>query len=158
MAKKQDIMIRLYRPSDYTKVLELLKLNIPDFFAVEEESDYIDYLEHKIEDYFVVENENKIIGAGGVNYFPKQQTARIAWDIIHPEWQGKGIGKKLTEFRISHVNKNPLFKLIIVRTSQLAYPFYEKMGFDLEKVEKDFWSEGLDLYQMKMMNDRTKPI
>jgi ribosomal protein S18 acetylase RimI-like enzyme len=40
--------------------------------------------------------------------------------------------------------------MIIVRTSQLAYKFYQKVGFELEKTEKDFWAKGFDLYQMKM--------
>jgi hypothetical protein len=40
----------------------------------------------------------------------------------------------------------------MVRTSQVAYQFYQKAGFDLEKIEKDFWAKGFDLYQMKFKN------
>ena len=38
---------------------------------------------------------------------------------------------------------------LIVRTSQLVYRFYEKQGFELEKVVKDYWAEGYDLYLMR---------
>ena len=73
--------------------------------------------------------------------------------MIHPYYQGKGIGKKLVEYRINYLNKNPKIELIVVRTSQLVYQFYEKLGFELEKVEKDFWAKDFHLYQMKMLNN-----
>jgi [ribosomal protein S18]-alanine N-acetyltransferase len=60
--------------------------------------------------------------------------------------------KKLTQYRINQINENPKIELIVVRTTQLVYKFYEKMGFKLEKVEKDFWAKNFDLYQMQMMN------
>ena len=98
-------------------------------------------------------NENsKIIGAGGINYFTEQKVARISWDMIDPRYQGNGIGKKLTKYRINHLNSNSKIESIIVRTTQLVYKFYEKLGFELEKVEKDFWAKDFDLYQMKMNN------
>ncbi|MHA7057839.1 hypothetical protein ACWGOQ_0011500 [Aquimarina sp. M1] len=37
-------------------------------------------------------------------------------------------------------------KTHVVRTSQFASKFYEKMGFALVKIEKDFWVDGFDLY------------
>jgi ribosomal protein S18 acetylase RimI-like enzyme len=37
----------------------------------------------------------------------------------------------------------------MVRTSQHAWRFFEKMGFELQKTEKNFWAPGFDLYQMK---------
>ena len=37
----------------------------------------------------------------------------------------------------------------MVRTSQMSYKFYEKIGFELEKVERNFRTKGFDLYQMK---------
>lgn len=55
----------------------------------------INYLDKEIDDYFVVEENYEIIGAAGINYFPKEKTAGISWDIIKPDSQGKGIGKKI---------------------------------------------------------------
>lgn len=97
-----------------------------------------------------MEDHGKIIGSGGINYFADAKLARISWDIIHPDFQGKGIGKELTLYRIDQIRKNPQISLIVVRTTQLVYQFYRKMGFELEKVEQDFWAKGFDLYQMTL--------
>ncbi|KAA6438200.1 GNAT family N-acetyltransferase [Rufibacter glacialis] len=144
--------MRKYQQDDKAAVIALLRLNTPDFFDPSEQIDLEEYLESKLEDYFVVEENAEIIGAGGINYFPKEKTARISWDIIKPEAQGKGVGRKLMEYRINHLNKKKEIELIVVRTTQLVYRFYEKMGFKLTKVEKDFWAKNFDLYQMELKN------
>ncbi|PIY08403.1 MAG: GNAT family N-acetyltransferase [Flexibacter sp. CG_4_10_14_3_um_filter_32_15] len=154
--------IRFYQNGDKKALIKLIQLNIPTYFDSSEEDEFVEYLENKREDYFVIEdkNTNQIIGCGGINYFfddkdisrdanNGKNLARISWDIIHPSFQGQGIGKKLLLHRINQI-KSKEIQLIIVRTSQLAYKFYQKVGFELEKTEKDFWAKGFDLYQMKM--------
>lgn len=143
-------MIRHYTHTDKSAVLTLLKCNTPKYFDTSEEKDLDYYLEHHLEDYFVVLNDSKLIGAGGINYFYKEKTARLSWDIIHPDSQGKGIGSQLTQYRINLIHQNPKIDLIMVRTSQLTFRFYEKMGFELDHVQRDFWSKGYDLYQMTL--------
>ena len=143
-----QIMIRPYTPADQSQVIRLLRLNTPQYFAEAEEADLLEYLDRHLEAYFVVEEQGQIVGAGGINYFPEAQLARISWDIIHPDAQGKGIGSGLTQFRIGLIRNNPAIAKIVVRTSQLVYRFYEKNGFTLEKTEADFWAPGFDLYQM----------
>jgi ribosomal-protein-alanine N-acetyltransferase len=145
-------MIKKYDIKDKPALIALLKLHVPDYFAASEVNEYNHYLEHEIEDYFVVIENNVIIGAGGINYFPKQSLAKIAWDMIHPDHQGKGIGHELLKYRLELIHKNSTIKTVMVRTSQVAYQFYQKAGFDLEKIEKDFWAKGFDLYQMKFKN------
>ena len=147
-------MIREYSESDKPAVIKLLQLNSPEYFDASEAVDFTDYLDNIREDYFVVLRKSKIVGAGGINYFPDKNTARISWDMIHPEYQGKGVGKELIQYRIDLIkasSKN--IELIVVRTSQMTYKFYRKMGFVLEKIEKDFWAKDFDLYQMIMKID-----
>lgn len=144
-------MIREYSESDKLSVIKLLQLNTPEYFDPSENVEFEDYLDNTREDYFVVLRKSKIVGAGGINYFPDENTARISWDMIHPEYQGKGVGKELIQYRIGLIkasSKN--IELIVVRTSQLTHKFYKKMGFVLDKVEQDFWAKDFDLYQMMM--------
>ena len=146
----EDVKIRPYKNTEKEELLNLIRLNIPRYFDPSEEHDFSSYLDNELESYYVVEEEGKIIGCGGINYFPKERVARISWDMVHPESQGKGVGKKLTLYRIEEIKKNPDIDTIVVRTTQLVYPFYEKAGFTLEKTEKDFWAPGYDLYQMEI--------
>lgn len=143
-------MIRKYTTKDKTKVLELLKLNTPEYFDPSEESDFNHYLDNEIEDYFVYEENSKLLGCGGINYFPNEKLARISWDMMHPDFHGKGIGRALVQYRLDHIKANPTIECIEVRTSQFAANFYAKMGFALESVEKDYWAKDYDLYLMKL--------
>lgn len=145
-------MIRKYTAKDKTATMGLLRLNTPAYFDVSEERAFESYLDNEIEEYFVYEENAKLIGAGGINYFVEEKIARISWDMIDPSYQGKGIGRKLTQYRINHLKNAQDVEWIIVRTSQLVYKFYEKMGFHLDKIVKDYWAKNYHLYQMKMSN------
>lgn len=146
--------IRRYTPKDKEAVINLLVLNTPTFFDVSEQEDFNGYLKEEIEDYFVVEENSEIIGAGGINYFLKENSARISWDLIHPKAQGKGIGRKLTVHRIQLLKSTPKIETISVRTTQLVYQFYKKVDFELVKIEKDYWAVGFDLYLMELKISR----
>lgn len=143
-------LIRPYAAADKKALLEILRLNTPQYFAAAEEADFHEYLAHRLEAYYVVEVGGRLVGAGGLNYFDDYTWARISWDLVHPHFQGKGIGKALLRYRLEQVSRIPSVRLLQVRTSQLVYLFYQKFGFELERVEKDFWAKGFDLYQLKM--------
>lgn len=143
-------MIRPFQKADIPALLVLLNLNIPRYFDPSEAADYETYLNREVEDYFVVEENGHVVGAGGINYFREECEARLSWDIMHPDYQGKGFGKSLVDYRVRHIRSQIDIKCICVRTSQLAYIFYEKLGFKLEQIEHDFWAEGFHLYQMRM--------
>jgi GNAT superfamily N-acetyltransferase len=143
-------IIRPYTGEDKPPLIDLLRLNIPRYFAQSEESDFAAYLDHEREDYFVVEEGGKLVGSGGINYFPATGVARLSWDIVHPDFQGQGIGKKLIHYRIGQIRNHPAIRVVMVRTTQLVYPFYQKAGFMLDKVEQDYWAQGFDLYQMTL--------
>ena len=133
------IIIREYCPTDRNDVMNLIRLNIPKYFAVKEEADLGRYLDEEVELYYVLLFAGMIVGCGGINFADNMTTGKISWDIVHPAYQGKSLGTKL----LSSIKK------IIVRTSQLVYKFYEKQGFVLLEVKKDYWADGLDMYKME---------
>lgn len=143
-------MIRPYQAQDKLKLIEIIQLNTPEYFSIEEEADFLEYLEQHREDYFVIEVEGVIAGCGGVNYFEAEGIARFSWQMLHPDFHGKRLGTQLSLHRIETIKKNPKIKRIVVRTTQLVYPFYEKLGFVFTKREKDYWAKGFDLYQLEM--------
>lgn len=140
---------RKYNPSDKTEVILLFRLNTPKYFAAEEEKELMVYLDQFSQHYFIIEWEGKIIGCGGINLSEDLTAGRISWDFLHPDHQGKGLGNLLLRFRIEKIKEYKTMKTITVRTSQMAYPFYEKAGFVLKETIKDYWAPGFDLYHME---------
>lgn len=143
--------IRAYHVTDKENVVVLLDLNTPQYFAAEEKQDFISYLENEIEYYYVAELDNAIIACGGFNFAKDDTNGFIAWDIVHPNFQGKGIGKSLLNFRIEKLQSFDSIQKITVRTSQHVFAFYEKAGFKLVDIKKNYWAEGFDLYHMEMI-------
>lgn len=143
-------LIRAYIPEDKEKLVQLLSLHVPVYFAASEIADYDFYLQHQTELYFIVEIDNEIAGAGGINFNKENCVANLSWDFTAPDYQNKGIGKKLLDYRIAILRNAPDINRIRVRTSQLVFRFYEKSGFKLKDVKKDYWAEGFDLYDMEL--------
>lgn len=141
--------IRTFQSSDAPRVLELLRLNTPEYFSESEENDLVYYLENEIEHYFVLLVDDVILGCGGFNLSEDQQAGKISWDIFHPQSQGKGLGTALTNYRIERMKEIESIKKISVRTSQLVYPFYAKFGLELKEVVEDYWAAGFDLYRLE---------
>lgn len=142
--------IRKYTPTDDENIISLLRLNTPKYFAPEEEQDLRDYFANDIDHYYVVDDNGTIVGSGGFNLTNEGKNAAISWDIIHPDYQGKGVGRLLTQYRIDRIKEINTVENISVRTSQLVFKFYEKFGFVLKEITKDYWAEGLDMYRMEM--------
>lgn len=150
---KNETLIRKYKKSDRETVLNLLRLNTPDFFSPDEENDFIYYLENEIEYYFVIEMNGKIIGSGGFNFSGEKRFAKISRDILHPDFQRMSFGSKLLQYRIDKLQQLNV-PVIIVRTSQLAHKFYQKQGFELMKIIEDYWAKDFHLYKMKYVKEK----
>lgn len=143
-------MIRPYQPSDKPHLIELIRLNTPPYFDKSEEALFSNYLDCEREDYFVVEQSGSIIGCGGLNYEYDKKEAVLSWGMIHPTYQGWGIGTQLTEHRIKYLKNAEGIDKLVVRTSQHTHKFYEKMGFKLIKVQENYWGHDLHLHYMEM--------
>ena len=144
----EGLIIRQYQLSDKQKLLEILKLNVPDYFAESEVKDLDHYLDCEIENYFVATLNGELVGAGGINFELDYQIAKISWDFVLPALHGKGIGRELLTHRLNFLNTIATVEKVTVRTSQHAFQFYEKSGFILKEIRKDYWAKGFDLYSM----------
>ncbi|MBK9639247.1 MAG: GNAT family N-acetyltransferase [Bacteroidetes bacterium] len=145
----EGVFIRDFVQDDRKNVLELFRMNTPTFFSPEEEDDLIYYLDNEIEKYFVVQLDEKIVGCGGINFKDDGAIGLLSWDFLHPQVQRQGVGTILLKHRINILKSIPTVKKIKVRTSQHAYTFYEKGGFELIEKVKDYWAVGFDLYLME---------
>lgn len=144
-----ETTIREYQPTDKNAVIDLIRQNTPAYFAQEEETDFSNYLDSERELYFVLLFNNEIVGCGGINFTEDKTCGKISWDIIHPQHQGKSLGAQLLKYRIEKLKSVGSIQKITVRTSQLVYKFYEKQGFTLKEIKKDYWAKGFDMYNME---------
>ena len=97
-----SITIREYEPTDKDAVINLIRLNIPKYFAPTEETDLNYYLDHERELYYVLLFDGQIVGCGGINFEDNKTTGKISWDILHPQYQGKSLGSQLLKYRIEN--------------------------------------------------------
>ena len=151
-----SITIREYKSIDKSTVINLIKLNTPKYFAPEEENDFSNYWDNERELYYVLLFNEKIVGCGGINFAENKTIGKISWDILHPEYQGKSLGTRLLEYRIEKLESIKSVQKITVRTSQVAYQFYEKQGFELKEIKKDYWAKGFDMYKMEYLYPKRK--
>lgn len=141
-------VLRPYHKDDYTQIISLFLLNTPQYFCLPEQQDLERFLKSEIENFFVIEDYGEVVATGGSNI--KGDIGYLSWYIVHPEQHGKGLGKQLAEQNLQILRNNPVVKKITVRTSQLVYPFYEKLGFVLISTTDNYWGEGMHLYEMDL--------
>lgn len=80
--------------------------------------------------FYVVCDDDKIIGCGGIGpYWGKEDESSLFTIFVLPEYQGKGIGRKIIET----LEQDEYFlraKRIEIPASITAVDFYRKMGYD----------------------------
>jgi [ribosomal protein S18]-alanine N-acetyltransferase len=142
--------IRTYTTTDFVACLSVFDANTPQYFAPSERDWFISYFEKQIEDFYVVEKDDKIVACGGVNYEDNNTTGVLSWGMVLPEYQQQGIGTALTKHRLEVMRCKENLTKARVRTAQLTFKFYEKMGFTLTHFEAGYFGGLFDLYDMNM--------
>lgn len=142
--------IRPYTSADFDSLLAIFRKNVPAAFGESEVADYADFLRINPDPYFVGERNGRVVGACGCGVKDDGATGRIAWVFSDPDCAGLGVGQALVRHCLTLLRANPAVTLIECRTSQVAFRFFEKFGFVLERTEPDYWAPGLDLCFMTL--------
>jgi ribosomal protein S18 acetylase RimI-like enzyme len=146
-------MIRPFIQADKETLIEIFKLNTPQYFEEKEVADFTAYLDHYGDTYLTLEHDGNIVGGTGYYVNAIDKSGRITWIFFHPNYTGLGLGRQAVAYCLGALKQNPEVGKLVVMTSQLAYRFFEKFGYSITTIEKDFWGIGLDLYEMEMPND-----
>jgi [ribosomal protein S18]-alanine N-acetyltransferase len=141
-----------YMPSDLEMVIELFRENVPAFFHDSEETQLRLYLETFPDTYFLLKDDG-LVACGGFTIEPGSGVARISWDFVKPSLHGKGYGSILLNYRIARIREISATDRIEVYTSQLAFGYYQKHGFQVTSSEKDYWAKGYDLVSMEKQHE-----
>ena len=141
-----------YSMESYNHCIELFDLNCPEFFAPIEKSDYIEFLNQKEDSYFTIHHNSILIGAYGI-HITSARSASQSWTLIHPDYQGSGIGRLIMQRIFSYMEKNDIDDLSL-STSQHTEAFFMKFGARRIDFIENGWGEGLHRIEMEI--DRSK--
>lgn len=72
----------------------------------------------------------------------------MVWGMVENGWHKKGVGRTLFAFRIQQLRLLKPEAQILVDTTQHSYQFFEKFGFKVTNVSKNYYATGLDRYDM----------
>ena len=129
--------------------LKLFTSNVPIFFHTSEQVLFQNYLSRDSINYYLLFNtNNQIVAAGGYELEEKPNTISLTWGMVGACYHEKGYGKYLIEFRLNTINSNFPKADIVLNTSQKTFRFYEKFGFKLVSITKDYYGPELDRYDM----------
>lgn len=100
--------------------------------------------------------DTTIVGGTGYYVNENDKSGRITWIFFDSNYSGQGLGKQSVEHCLKILSTDKRVEKFIVTTSQFAYKFFEKFGYSITRIEKDFWGKGLDLYEMDKPNKTFK--
>ena len=87
--------------------------------------------------FYVAEDEGRIVGCGAIGpFWGKEDESGLFTFFVHPEYQGKGVGRAIIET----LEKDEYFlraKRIEIPASITGVPFYLKMGYHFKNGIKE---------------------
>ena len=136
----ENYSIRRFKDSDSEEVAKLIiktlrTTNIRDYSAEYIENDVTKFTPEGVikranwTHFYVVCDEDSIVGCGAIgSYWGKEDESSLFTIFVLPEYQGRGIGRKIIET----LEKDEYFlraKRIEIPASITACEFYKKMGY-----------------------------
>jgi len=131
-------------------------INVIDTHDEDDAEDALrDFENNGINFQWVITNNDKIIGTSGFRpILETDNSAYISWTYIDKKYCKQGFGNQIFEFILNELNKVKVNKIFIKISNyedkkgnspyQAAIKLYEKHGFELEIISKDFYDKYED--------------
>lgn len=147
------ITIRPFKKSDGPACLAAFESNVPKSFTRDEIAEYMEFLnaldEASIKTaYYVIQSDGRVVGCGGFGQKFGGEHLTLAWGLIHADFQKTGLGEQLLKFRLNEVDRLYPGHQLFIDTTQHAFGFFEKFGFETIKITEHFYAENLHRYDM----------
>ena len=136
-----DMMVRACQYSDFAKFYPQ-----SSFDAVFEETNY-EHIKQRAEygHFYVIKDNRKIIGCGGIAaYWDSITESWIHTIFVAPEYQRKGVGRKIIEF-LENDEYAKRANRIEIHSAMSAIPFYRKLGYEHKDGQLNYADGNFDL-------------
>lgn len=141
MARERSYVIRAANPADREPVWEIFRRVIADgdTYVFDPSTPKQDLEKHWFANYmqtFVLEREQQVVGTYILkpNYIDAGRHIANASFMVHPDFQGQGIGHALCEHSIDEAHRMGFSAMqfnIVVSTNKAAIALWEKHGFSI---------------------------
>jgi N-acetylglutamate synthase-like GNAT family acetyltransferase len=152
------MVIRKYQASDRPACMTIFNSNMPTYFAASELADFLIWLDHQeqaaaspspqTDYYYVLEDNQQVMACGGFHLNPETVQATLAWGMVGQAWHGQGFGRHLLAYRIQQLRLLQPAGTLLLDTTQHTYRFFQRFGFTVTQVSRDYYAQGLDRYDM----------
>ena len=142
-------MVRYANVYDIPRILELGSLLNDNFTQVNHLNDM---LEDGFSKVLVYENDEKVIGF--ITATDLGETCDILSLVVDPEYRNRLVASNLIDYLISELDEE--LKLITLEVDSNNIPairLYEKFGFEVVNVRKNYYPNGDDAYLMARKSD-----
>jgi ribosomal-protein-alanine N-acetyltransferase len=144
--KKPHVKLRPFVPSDLDRIIEIEEssFTVGAYSRSQFEEFYRDNLE-----FFVAEISGKVVGY--IVGYISGETGEIDSIAVDPHFRRLGIGRSLCELIIEKFREMGIKTcfLEVRTTNEPAVRLYEKIGFKIVGILKNFYADGGDAYSMR---------
>lgn len=139
------IKIRKFLPADLERILEIEKVSFPQKVAFLRQHFEKLYQEYP-EGFIVAESDKNVVG-----YILGDSSGEIISIAVDPDYRQIGIGQSLANALINHYTEKGIKELqIYVRIeNQAGVSFWQNLDFKVEKIIKNYYSNGDDAFLLK---------
>jgi ribosomal protein S18 acetylase RimI-like enzyme len=146
---------RPFESGDLGACRRIFDSNVPEFFRDAERVDFEAFLRVLPGPYIVLEHGAEIVACGGYALREKGTITDLCWGMVRRDLHGTGLGRALTERRLALALDDPRVREVLLNTSQHTVGFYERLGFEVLRVEHDGYAKGLDRCEMRLLTGDT---
>jgi ribosomal-protein-alanine N-acetyltransferase len=150
-----------YHPNHRETCIDIFTSNTPAYFGVDElqglelwlngqDAERLAYKNTEVEHFYVLEDKHNVLACGGFYIVRDSPIANMTWGMVHNNYHKQGFGKALFEYRIEQIKTKYPQHNIVLDTTQHTYAFFEKLGFHVTEIRKDFYAPGLNRYDMAL--------
>ena len=145
------IAIRPYDDADRLTALAMFDSNLPEYFGPGERQWFEASLDDLDGPAIVITVDNIAAAFGGYEIWEHYNKALLCWGMAHRTYHRAGLGRLLLFERLLRVAQclEPATRYVMVDTTPLVSPFFQRFGFDLTSSWPSGYRSGLDMHELR---------